>query len=213
MNYLEQLASQVEAGQHSQVGSTIDAALKGGTPIKDIVDKGIVMGIERLGEKWKRGQAYLPEVLIAARAAHAAFQALGPALASSASLTKGKVVLGTIEGDMHDIGKDLVRLVLQADGFQVVDLGVDVPAARFLEAVTEEKPDIVGISALLTTTMTSIPDVIQALTEKGLRSRVKVMVGGAPLDGEFARQAGADAYGKDCFQAAELARAFMKSVR
>ena len=210
MDYLEQIASHVEAGQHSDVDNIIDKALKEGIAVKDIVDKGIVAGIERLGEKWKEGKAYLPEVLIAVRAAQAGFKALEPALAKGPPEVKGKIVLGTIEGDMHDIGKNLVKLVLEADGFKVIDLGVDVVPARFQQAVTEEKADIVGISALLTTTMTAIPQVIEALKESGLRSSVKVMVGGAPIDEGFARRVGADAYGKDCFQAAELARAFVQ---
>nr|HID58411.1 cobalamin-binding protein [Desulfobacterales bacterium] len=213
MDYLEKIASHVEEGRNSDIGNCVDLALREGIPVRDVVEKGIVAGIERLGEKWKEGKAYLPEVLIAVRAAQAGFKFLEPALAKSTPVTKAKVIIGTIEGDMHSIGKDLVKLVLQASGFTVIDLGVDVTPGRFQQVVADEKPDILGISALLTTTMTSIPRVVEALTESGLRPGVKVILGGAPLDEEFARKAGADAYAKDCFQAAELATTFVQLSR
>ena len=213
MDYLEKIASYIFEGNHLDIGNLIDTALKDEIPVKEIVEKGMVAGIEHLGRKWDEGTVYLPEVFRSVRAAKAGFETLQPALAKSDMVAKGKVVIGTIEGDMHDIGKNLVKLVLEADGFHVVDLGVDVTPAKFRQTVAEEKADIVAISALLTTTVPGISQVIETLKESGLRSGVKVIVGGAPLNEKSAREIGADAYGKDCFQAIDIANDLVKGSR
>lgn len=209
MSYLEEIAASVDEGKAGRVSELIQRALDEGIPAREVMEKGLVAGMERVGEKFKDGKAYLPEILIAARAAQAGLEVLKPAIASGGVKPRGTVVIGTIEGDLHDIGKNLVKLVLQGEGFEVIDLGVDVSPAKFQQAVVEEKAGILAISALLTTTMVNIPAVLQTLEKAELRERVKVMIGGAPITEEYAREVGADAYGRDCFQAVEIARKFV----
>lgn len=209
MDYLESIVTAIDEGEAEQVAELTQKALDEGIPAKELMERGLVRGMEKVGEKFKEGVAYLPEILIAARAANRGLEVLKPAIAKSGLKPRGKVVIGTIEGDLHDIGKNMVKFVLQGNGFEVIDLGVDVSAAQFRQAVVEEKPDMVAISALLTTTMVNIPSVLEALGKTGLRGGVKIMVGGASLTEEYAQEVGVDAYGEDCFQAVEIARRFM----
>lgn len=210
MSYLEQIAVAVDEGKAKEVSQLIQQELDGGTSAKEVMEKGLVVGMEKVGRKFKDGKAYLPEILIAARAAQAGLEVLKPAIARGGVKPKGKVVIGTIQGDLHDIGKNLVKLVLQGEGFQVIDLGVDVSPAKFQQAVISEKPDVLAISALLTTTMVNIPIVLQTLKRAELRERVKVIIGGAPVTARYTHEVGADGYGRDCFQAVELARRFVE---
>lgn len=206
MDYLPEMAAAVEEGKAEKVSALVRQALDKGVSAKEVMEKGLVAGMERMGKRFKEGQAYLPEILIAARAAQAGLSILRPAIVKGGVKPKGKVVIGTIEGDMHDIGKNLVRLVLEGEGFQVIDLGVDVSPARFQQAAAEHGANIVAISALLTTTMTTIPAVLKGLEKSKLKGKVKVIIGGAAITERYAREIGADGYGRDCFEAVEVAK-------
>jgi 5-methyltetrahydrofolate--homocysteine methyltransferase len=166
-----------------------------------------------VGEKFKNGEYFVPEVLVAARAMKAAMELLRPLLAASDVEPIGTVVIGTVRGDLHDIGKNLVAMMLEGAGFRVVDLGVDVPAEKFIEAAREHNAEIVGMSALLTTTMTYMPEVIKALEAEGIRNRVKVIVGGAPVTQEWADQIGADGYAPDAASAVDKCKELLAQLK
>jgi 5-methyltetrahydrofolate--homocysteine methyltransferase len=171
-----------------------------------IVDNGLITAMGVVGERFGRGDIYVPEMLLSARAMQSALDVLEPLLSLADIGARGTVVIGTVKGDVHDIGKNIVGIMLKGSGFTVHDLGVDVPAERFVEAVRDLRPDVLGLSALLTTTMPGMQVVIDALKEAGMRDQVKVMVGGAPVTEEFARSIEADAYGHDAGGAAEQAK-------
>ncbi len=177
-----------------------------GVGAQEILDSALIPAMDVVGEKFSAREFYIPEMLIAARAMQAGLAILKPLLLAAESKSRGKVVLGTVKGDLHDIGKNLVGMMLQGGGFEVVDLGTDVKPARFVEAVEKERPDFVMMSALLTTTMTSMKDTIAALKEAGLRDAVRVGVGGAPVTQRFADEIGADFYAPDATGAATKAR-------
>ena len=208
MSVLDEITAQVFSGEHLAVGDLVQQALDQGLSPKEVLEQGVVAAMAQVGQRWEEGEFYLPEVLKASRAARAGLKVLSPQLSKDTDLTKGKVALGTIQGDMHDIGKKLVGMVLEGAGFTVIDLGIDVDPQKFVDAVKEHKARIIAVSALLTTTMINISELIKRLKEAGIRDQVKVMVGGAPLNTEFAEKVGADAYGKDCFAAVALAEKF-----
>jgi len=172
----------------------------------DIVNSGLQAGLIIVGERFSSGEFFIPEMMLAARAVNRALEVLRPHLADSKEITVGRVVLGTVAGDIHDIGKNLVGMLLQGAGFEVVDLGTDVAAEQFVAAAREHGPDIVGLSALLTTTMPGLGATIEALKSAGLREGVKVVIGGAPVTPHFAERIGADGYGADGGAAIELCR-------
>lgn len=172
---------------------TQDILNKGISP-HDVIEKGLMEGMNLVGDKFENREYFLPDLLVAAEAVKRATEVLKPFL--KGEVAKGTVVIGTVSGDIHDLGKNLVASTLEASGFRVVDLGVDVSAERFVDAVKEEKANIVAISALITTTMLGMEDIIEAMVKDGIRKEVKVMVGGAPLDEEFARKIGADRYAR-----------------
>jgi len=184
-------------------------ALKGGVEPIDIINRGLMPGMSVVGERFKNGEYYLPEVIIAARAMKASVNLVRPLLGESEAPSAGKVVIATVQGDLHDIGKNLVAMMLEGAGFQVEDLGADVPPERFVEAVKASGADLLGLSALLTTTMPMMRSTIQALKESGVRDQVKVMVGGAPVTREFAREIGADGYAPDAASAVDEAKYLM----
>jgi 5-methyltetrahydrofolate--homocysteine methyltransferase len=184
-------------------------ALKGGVEPIDIINRGLMPGMSVVGERFKNGEYYLPEVIIAARAMKASVNLVRPLLAESETPSAGKVVIATVQGDLHDIGKNLVAMMLEGAGFQVEDLGADVPPEKFVEAVKASGADLLGLSALLTTTMPMMRSTIQALKESGVRDQVKVMVGGAPVTREFAREIGADGYAPDAASAVDEAKYLM----
>jgi 5-methyltetrahydrofolate--homocysteine methyltransferase len=186
-----------------------DAIAEGVLP-QTILNDGLIVGMNEVGRRFKANEFYVPEVLLAARAMHAGMDILKPLLVESKVKPKGVVILGTVKGDLHDIGKNLVGMMLEGSGFQVVDAGVDVAPEKFVTAVKDNKPDLIAMSALLTTTMTNMRTTIQALSEAGVRKSVKVMVGGAPLTQRYADEIGADGYAPDAASAAELAGALMK---
>lgn len=181
-------------------------ALAAGVPPEDILNKALIPAMGRIGEKFSRGDAFVPEMLLAARAMSAAMVHMRPFFTSGQVKRKGIVVIGTVTGDLHDIGKNLVAMMIEGAGFEVVDLGVDIPAARFVSAVRESRPQIVGLSALLTTTMPAMKTTLEALDAAGLRSEVKVMVGGAPVTQRYADSVGADGYGETATAAVDVAR-------
>jgi 5-methyltetrahydrofolate--homocysteine methyltransferase len=162
--------------------------------------------MEKVGEEYERGERFIPEMLVAADAMKAAMVSLRPRLQEAGIRPRGRVVLGTVDGDLHDIGKNLVGMMLEGAGFEVIDLGVEVPSETFVEAVREHRPEILALSALLTTTMIHMPEVIEALRSAGLRGGVQVMVGGAPVTQEYAERIGADGYAADAPSAVTLAK-------
>ena len=209
-DYLRIIAEAVRNGDDKLVVKTVDEALSAGMAPKDILDKGLVSSIRALGQLFKDGQAYLPEILISTRAMKSGVDKLSPLFASEDIPRKGTVVIGTVSGDLHDIGKNLVKMMLECNGYEVHDLGRDIPASTFANVVRDTTPDIVGISALLTTTMTHITNVVESLEEAGIRQKVKVLIGGAPITRQFAEQVGAEGYAADCASAVDEADRLMK---
>ena len=197
-------------GEHQAIVRDVEALLAAGVDANLILHEGMLAVMEILGERFKNGRLFIPEVLMAARAMNRGLEVLEPYLASQQRSAEGLVLMGTVKGDLHDIGKNIVSTMLRGVGFEVRDAGIDVPAERFVELVAEVKPDILGLSALLTTTMPQMAKVIDALTAAGLRDNVRVMVGGAPVSPTFARQVGADAYAADAGEAVAMARKLMK---
>src|ERR1041384_299545 len=183
---LERISEARQEGAAATVGRLVKEAIAAKVPPGDIRDRGVIAGMAKIGALFKCNEVYVPEVLLSARAMHAGLNVLRPLLAASGIKPRGKVVLGTVKGDLHDIGKNLVAMMLQGAGFSVRDLGNDVPAERFVQAVTEEGAQIVGLSALLTTTMPNMKEVVAKFVASGLRGKVKILVGGAPLTAEYA---------------------------
>ena len=203
----EDIAQAVVAGNAPKVVTLTRQALDGGTAPVDIFRQGLIPGMSLVGEKMQSGEFYIPEVLISVRAMKAASGLLRPIMAASqAPEPVGRVVMGTVKGDLHDIGKNLVIVMLEGAGFEVTDLGTDVPAERFAAAARQKNAQIVGLSALLTITMVEMKNVIRHLAEAGLRERVKVIIGGAPVTDRFAREAGADGYATNAPLAVEMAK-------
>jgi len=205
------LAEGVMAGDASVVESEVNKALNEGAEARDILVKGLIGSMSIVGERFRDGDMFLPEVLMSAGAMHKGLDIVTPLLAESDQKAMGKVVIGTVEGDIHDLGKRIVSLLLQGNGFGVIDLGVDIKGEAFIQAVEEHKPDILGMSALLTTTMPNMGKVIDLLKERGLRERVKVIVGGAPVNEEFAKSIGADGYAPEAGSAVELVKKLVAS--
>ncbi len=202
---MTQIAQAVKDGRKKIVEQLVKDALAEGVNAADILNNGLVVGMTELGELFKTGEVYVPEVLVAARAMKAGTAILKPLLMDENVQSLGTVAIGTVEGDLHDIGKNLVGMMLEGTGFTVVDLGENVPPANFVQAV-RDGAQIIGMSALLTTTMPMMKTTIEALKEAGLRDKVKVMIGGAPITQEYADQIGADGYSTDAASAAELAK-------
>jgi len=203
---LQKIASNLYDGENEAVAELVQQALDQGMEPQEILAGGLIAGMDEVGRDFKAGDLFVPEVLIAARAMHAGMGILRPLLADSDAHSAGKLVIGTVEGDLHDIGKNLVKMMIEGAGFETVDLGTDAKPDVFVEAVREHQPRIVGMSALLTTTMVNMKATIEALEEAGLRDSVKIMVGGAPVTAAFAEEIGADAYAPDAASAVDVAR-------
>lgn len=211
IDLLKELGKAVEAGEIGQVKGLVQKALDQGVGAMDILEKSLRPTMEQVGEKFERLEIFLPEMLQAADAMAAGVEILRPRLASEGGERKeGRVVLGTVQGDVHKIGKDIVRIMLEGAGFEVFDLGHDVPSSTFVEKVRELQPDILGMSALMTTTMQNIPRVMDALEDAGLRRGVKVIVGGAPVLPEWAEEIGADGYGENAVEAVNVSKSLIK---
>jgi len=203
---LKELSETIQQGDAEGVAQLTAQAIEEGLSPKQILSEGLIAGMDVVGVKFKEGELFLPEVLGVATAMHAGLDVLKPILAESGEKMIGKIVLGTVKGDLHDIGKNLVGMMLEGAGFEVNDLGIDVPAERFLEAAQEDGVDIVGLSALLSTTMPKMRETIYTLHEAGLAPKIKVMVGGAPVTRKYAEEVGADGYGDNAAAAVDEAR-------
>jgi len=203
MNLLEDISGHLQNGDDEQVVSLTRDALDGDISARQILDDGLIAGMAVVGRKFKAHDIFLPDVLLAAKAMYAGMELLKPHFVKDGIPTRGKVVLGTVRGDLHDIGKNLVAIMLKGAGYEVIDLGNDVSPERFVDAAVDNQAPVIGMSALLTTTMPTMREVVTLLRERKLRDSVKVMVGGAPVDEQFARDIGADAYGFDGINAVE----------
>ena len=204
---IEQIKQAVVEGKHTDIEILIRAALHAGVEGKRIIDEALIGAMDIVGKHFADGRFYVPEMLVAAMAMKKGMALIEPLLRGVHTESKGRILMGTVKGDNHDIGKNLVIMMLEGAGFEVVDLGVDIGAEKIARKVAELKPQVLGLSTLLTTTMPEMPKVIRTLEEKGLRKQVKVMVGGAPVDARFAKIIGADGYGMDAAEAVPLARA------
>ena len=207
---LEQIADKLYDGDAGAVFELTQQALDEGLTPAEVLNGGLVIGMDRVGVDFRNSVLFVPEVLIAARAMHAGMDILRPLLAEGDVVLAGKVAVGTVVGDLHDIGKNLVAMMLEGGGFEVIDMGVDVAPEKFVETVKTVQPDMIGMSALLTTTMPAMGRTIDALVEAGVRENVKVMIGGAPVTQAFADEIGADGYAPDAASAVELARSLMR---
>ena len=203
---LQTIAEYLIKGRAPQVEEGVREAMEEGMPVRDILNQGLIAGMNVVGEKFKNNEFYIPEVLIAARAMKAGLELIRPQLVAEKVEPLGKACIGTVKGDLHDIGKNLVAMMLEGAGFEVVDLGIDVPTEKFVEAARDQAIQVVCMSALLTTTMASMQATIDALKEAGLSGQVKTMVGGAPITQAFADKIGADAFAEDAATATERAR-------
>lgn len=205
MSVYEDLSTFVQQGRVNNVKEIIAAELEKGANAQTLLQEGLLVGMAVVGEKFKNNQVFVPEVLIAARAMQAGIDSLAAALAAEKVESKGKVVLGTVKGDLHDIGKNLVKIMLESKGLDVIDLGVDVSAEKFVDTAIKEGAQIIACSALLTTTMSVMQEVVDKANEKGIRDKVKIMVGGAPVTEEFKNKIGADYYSADASSASDIA--------
>jgi len=209
MMNLDVISEALQRGDAEKVEELVKKTLEEKLIPKDILENGLIKGMDIIGAKFKKNEVYVPEVLIAARAMHAGMDILRPKLAETGVKNIGKVAIGTVKGDLHDIGKNLVKMMLEGAGFEVIDLGIDVSPDKFVEAAKEHKPNIIAMSALLTTTMVNIPEVIKALEVAGLRDKVKIMIGGAPITQNYADQIGADGCSPDAASAVDKAKTFV----
>jgi corrinoid protein of di/trimethylamine methyltransferase len=202
----EQMANALIAGKQDEVKKLSQDALDQGAGAKEILDKGLLAGMDVVGQRFKAGDMFIPEVLLCARCMHGAMDILKPLLSDADAAGAGTYLIGTVEGDLHDIGKNLVSMMLQGAGFKVIDLGTNITAQQFVDAVKEHNPQVLGMSALLTTTMPKMEETIAALQEAGIRDSVKIMAGGAPVTQDFVDKIGADAYGANAASAVEKAK-------
>lgn len=209
MNLLESIKESIIGMDREKVVELIRKALDGGIKPEKLLDEALTPGMDVVGEEYAKGIKFIPEMLMSAEALRGAMELLKPILTKSELSRAGKVIMGTVEGDIHNIGKQIVCMMLEGTGFEVYDLGIDISADKFVEKVKQEKADIVGMSAFLTTTGLRFPEVIEALQGAGIREQVKVMIGGAAASGEYAETIGADGYGANAIAAVKLAKSFI----
>lgn len=207
MSKLQEISSAVEAGKRKLVKELVEQALAEGLNPLDILNEGMINAMAIVGDKFKANEIFVPEMLVAARAMKAGVEVLKPHLSGNETGSKGKFIICSVEGDLHDIGKNLVAMMVESAGFEVLDLGVDVSAEKLIEAI-KANPDckVIGLSSLLTTTMAALKNMVQAVKDAGLDKQVKIMVGGAPISQEYADTIGADGYASDAASAAALAK-------
>ena len=203
---LKALADAVISGDQNTALEITKAALEEGTAAKDVLDNGLIAGMDIVGARFKKNEVYIPEVLISARAMKMAMEVLEPELVKAGVEPVGRLLIGTVQGDLHDIGKNLVSMLCEGSGFEIIDIGFNAEPEKFIEAIKEHQPKIVGMSAMLTTTMRAMGHTIKAIEEAGLRDQVKIMVGGAPVDKEFADRIGSDGYGSNAPSGSDLAK-------
>ena len=207
MSKIAELAHAIEIGKAKLVPGLVQEALAEGNAPIDILNQGMIDAMANVGEKFKRNEIFVPEMLVAAKAMKKGVEVLKPLLASGEAGAKGKVIIGTVAGDLHDIGKNLVVMMVESTGYEVVDLGIDVPVEQFMEAASDPEVNVIGVSALLTTTMPALKDTVAAINAAAWRGNVKVMVGGAPITEAFAKEIGADVYTEDAASAGQAAKA------
>ena len=209
MSKLVEISEALQKGRAKIVAELVQVAIDEGTPASQILSEGLLSGMSIIGEKFSNNEVFVPEVLIAARAMNSGVSILKPLLVSEGVKPVGKACIGTVKGDLHDIGKNLVRMMFEGKGLEVVDLGIDVSPEKFVETAKNEGCQIIACSALLTTTMGAMKEVVEKATEAGIRDQVKIMVGGAPVTTEFCNSIGADAYTADAASAASKALEFV----
>jgi len=210
---LNELKENVINGKADEVKELTQKALGEGQDIEKVLNEALIGGMDIVGEKFKRNEFYVPEMLISARAMKAGMAVLRPLLVNKGVKGLGKVVIGTAQGDLHDIGKNLVEMMLEGAGFEIINLGTDVPSEKFVEAVKENNAQLIGVSALLTTTMLSMKDVVKAVEKEGLKDKVKIIIGGAPVTQNYADEIGADGYAPDAASAVDKAKEILKKSR
>ena len=203
---LGKMAESLIAGKVDEVTDLTQQALDANVSSKDILEKGLLAGMEVVGKRFKANEMFIPEVLRCAKCMHGAMEILRPLLAETGVETAGTFVIGTVKGDLHDIGKNLVGMMFEGAGFKVIDLGIDLDPAAFVEAIKEHNANLFGMSALLTTTMPKMGETINAIKEAGIRDQVKIMIGGAPVTAEFAQEIGADAYASNAASAVDTGK-------
>jgi 5-methyltetrahydrofolate--homocysteine methyltransferase len=207
MSDLQLITDTLISGDGEILKGLVQNALDSGIPANEILQKGLIAGMDIVGEKMENGDMFIPEVLMAAQAMGISVEILKPLLAEGEASSAGKLVIGTVKGDLHDIGKNLVIMMMESAGFEVIDLGVDVEPEKFVEAIKANKPNIVGLSALLTTTMPMMKKSVDCITKAGLRDTLKILIGGAPVNQAFADEIGADGYAPDAGAACKMAKA------
>lgn len=211
MEILNEISERLQQGDGEKVSELTRQAVEQKVPPKRILEEGLIGGMNIIGERYKAHEIFLPQVLLAGKAMYAGMDVLRPLFLKEGMPAVGKVVIGTVQGDLHDIGKNLVGIMLKGAGFEVIDLGNDVPPEKFVEAATKEDATVIGMSALLTTTMPVMKRTLELLKEKGLSGKIRTIIGGAPVSEEFARQIGADAYGYDSTNAVECVKKLIKA--
>jgi 5-methyltetrahydrofolate--homocysteine methyltransferase len=209
MAVLDEIKEATIAGNRDKTVEAIEQAISEGNAPGDIIQNGLIEAMTVVGEKFKNNEIYVPEMLIAARAMKAGLEKLKPLMVGEELKALATVVLGTVKGDLHDIGKNLVGIMMEGAGMRVIDLGVDIAPEKFAETVKNEKPDFLGLSALLTTTMPAMKETIQALEKEGIRSDVKVLVGGAPVTQKFADEIGADGYAENAAEVVDTVKSML----
>jgi 5-methyltetrahydrofolate--homocysteine methyltransferase len=209
MEILGRIAAALQAGDDQQVGTLTEQALAAGLPAGAVLQQALVVGMNVVGEQFRTREIFLPDVLLSARAMYAGLRRLEPLLASEGVALRGKIVIGTVKGDLHDIGKNLVGILLKGAGFEVIDLGHDVAPEAFVDAAVREGATLIGLSALLTTTMPRMREVVELVRQRGLTGRLRTIVGGAPLSADYAQEIGADGYACDAAAAVERVKALL----
>jgi|SRR5680860_394712 len=208
-NIFEELTKSVIEGDEDRIHELTKQAIDNGKDPKEIIAKGLIAGMNVVGVRFKAGDMFVPEVLMCARAMKSGMELLKPLIMDTEMPSAGKVLVGTVKGDLHDIGKNLVAMMLESAGFTVINLGTDISSTEFIQAVKEHKPNILGLSALLTTTMLAMKDIIDLLKEEGIRDKIRVIIGGAPISQDFSDDIGADGFAPDAGSATELCQRLM----
>lgn len=206
---LEDLKTNVIGGKHKEIEAMVQQAIESGVTLDDIINFALIAAMDVVGRRFGTGEIFVPEMLVSAITMKKGLELIKPLLKENESQSKGKIVLCTVKGDLHDIGKNLVAMMLEGAGFEVIDLGVDTTVESLIKKIDAIQPDVLGLSALLTTTMPEMQKAIEALQANGIRDRIRVMVGGAPVSAQFAHDIGADAFGKDAAEAVSVARGFI----
>ena len=211
MKDFDRIKEGISKGNVSLIKETVTALVEEGIAPLTIINDGLMVAMNEVGVRFKNGDMFVPEVMMSAKALSAGLEIVKPLLSTEDDISKGKVLIGTVKGDLHDIGKNLVAMMLESSGFTVVNMGVDISEEKFIEAIKEYQPDILGMSALLTTTMPAMESTIQAIQQAGLRDQVKIIVGGAPVSQKFAQEIGADGYSGDAQEAITLCESLLAS--